>query len=138
MGTVGNGVVDSQTKELLSSASVILADNGEGTEGKTTVADTVPVTTGIVCPPTSELVIAVSVRNNTTVETKLDHVRLDGSLLLIGPNVVKPVIGDGECGSQFSSVEEVSRVPFGVVGRSETIADSILVESFFKVSVFQI
>lgn len=64
----------------------------------------------------------------TIAKTKVGDGPANSIELIRGPSVVEPVIGNGKCGSQLSSVEEVGGVPViaSVTPRSGPIARGVL------------
>lgn len=123
--TVLYSIGDGKRKELRSDSSCILVHDGKCSEGKTAVANAVPVTIDA-CPP------AVSggtgVGQETVVKTEVGDRPANSFKLVRGPSVVEPVIRNGERGSQLGSVEEVGGIPVitSITPRSGPVARGIL------------
>lgn len=116
-----NGVGDSQAEYLggEGGAGIVLVENGEGSECETAVANAIPVALGIVRPPAVELPIAVGVGSETLAETIGDHVLPDLRLLIIGPCVVHPIVGNAERSSELCGIEKVRGIPLVTSTRTE-------------------
>ncbi len=128
LGTVLNGVGDGQSKDLggKAGAGIILVENGERSESEAAIANAIPVALGIVRPPAMELPITVGVGSETLAETVCDHVLSDLRLLIRGPSIVHPIVGNAERSSEFRGIEEVRGIPLGSSTWTEAIRDSVL------------
>jgi hypothetical protein len=51
------------------------------------------------------------VGQETVAKAKVGDRPANSNELIRGPSMVEPVIGNGECGSQLGSIEEVSGIP---------------------------
>jgi hypothetical protein len=125
--TVGLGVVGSVTQDGLSGSGSVLVDNGKGSHGKSTVDDTVPVSSDGVSsatrPPSVDSVGIGSpvVHLLTKAQTESDDPASDLGLLLVRPNRVQPIVGDSVSGAELGDIEEMLGVPSGVAFSKVTI-----------------
>ena len=99
---------DGKRKELRSDSSGVLVHDGKCSEGKTAVANAVPVPVDTRPPAIRG---GTGVGQETVAKTEVGDRPANSFELVRGPSVVEPVIGNGECGSQLGSVEEVGGIP---------------------------
>lgn len=126
LSTVLDGIRDGQSKKLGGDTRGVISKDSKGSECKSTIADTIPITLSVVRPPAVELVVTVRVGDNTLIKTIGDHVLHDLALLVGSPNIVQPVICDSERSSEFCGIKEVSGVPLGSISRSKGVRDGVL------------
>jgi hypothetical protein len=64
----------------------------------------------------------------TVVKAEVGDRPADSIELVWGPSIVEPVVGNGECGSQLGSIEEVIGVPIvsGIAPTSGSITRGVL------------
>jgi hypothetical protein len=112
---VGAGVGCSETQDLFSYTGRVSVDNGESTQGETTITNTVPVSVNPSSPPLLDLLRSIASKSlSTVVETQVDHRPHDSITLVICPVVVEPVVSNSESVDELGGVEEVTLcVPSG-------------------------
>lgn len=121
---VGQSVVDGLAKEVFGDSSGVVAEDGKGTEGKTAVANTIPVTRDVARPPS--IGGGGSIKDGLTrSQTVEDHVISHLLLLVVAQNVVKPIVTDGIGGKHLSGIQKVPGVPL-VNRRTEVARGSVL------------
>ena len=129
LGAILNGVGNSKAKDLRSGTGGIVTEDGKGSESETTIANAVPVSLGVVGPPAMVLAVAVRVGCDTLRETESDDILSDCCLLIGGPDVVEPIVGNGERSGEFGGIEEMGGVPFVSSGWTEAVRDGVLQET---------
>ena len=123
--TVLDSIGDRQGQNLLRNVTGVLTKDSKGTHGKAAVADTVPVAvdgSGICSPPPAGRTV---VRIKTGLKTVLNEVCTNLGLLIIGEDLIEPIVRDAERRRQLCGVEKVAYVP-PVVSWTPSVADSIL------------
>ena len=95
----------------LRSTGSVVVENGQCADSKAAVADTVPVTIDVLRPPAGVAVVGVVVRDKTPTKTVVDEGRPDLALLLVGEDIVEPVVCVTKGSAELSRVEEVGGVP---------------------------
>lgn len=126
LGAILNGVGNSKAKDLRSGTGGVVTEDGKSSESQTTIANAVPVSLGVVGPPAMVLAITVRVGCDTLRETERDDILSECCLLVSGPDVVEPIVGNGERGGEFGGIEEMGGVPFVSSRWTEAVRDGIL------------
>jgi hypothetical protein len=118
---VVQSVVDGLAKEVFGGSSGIVTEDSKSTKGKTTIANTIPVTRDVGLPP-SEVdygSIKDGLARSQTVE---DHVIPHLLLLIVGQDIVKPIVTNGIGGNHLGGIQKVLVVPF--VSRRTEVAEA--------------
>lgn len=106
---VDGSVGDSRLEKWARSTASIIAEDSKRSKYHTTVRYTVPVAIDSLPPAVCGRISGK--RLEAAAQTVVDEGPHDLLLLLRRPDVVHPVISDGECGSEFCGVQEVLGVP---------------------------
>ena len=109
--TILESVGDGLAKEVLGDSGGIISEDRESTHGEAAIANAIPVARDVRCPPTVDGVRSVKhgLARSQSVE---DHVVPHLLLLVIGQDVIKPIVTNGISGGELGGIQKVSGVPF--------------------------
>jgi len=130
---VDGGVGDSRLEKRARSTASIITKDSKRPKDHATVRHTVPVAIDSL-PPAICCRISGK-RLEAAAQTIVDEGPHDLFPLLRRPDVVQPIISDGECGGKFCGVQKVRGVPLisRISPRRSTVTSSILMKGEIKI-----
>ena len=125
--TVLERVVDRLAKEVFGGSSGIVTKDSKSTKRKATIANAIPVARDVGRPPSEDRVGSIEDRH-ARLQSVGDHAVPHLLLLIVGQNVIEPIVTDGVSGGELGGIQKVIGVPF-VSGWTEGTRGRVLQSS---------